>query len=58
MCASCGQGEPNDDHGNSANITLRDVERAADTAGISTVQAGENIHACCSRQKREPGHRP
>lgn len=49
MCASCGHGEPDDDHGNPANITLRDVEQAADAAGISTVQAAENIHSCCSR---------
>ena len=48
MCASCGCGQPNDDHGNSANITLQDVERAGEAAGVSKEQAAENIRSCCS----------
>lgn len=47
MCASCGCGTPNDDHGNPANITLNDIERAATAAGMSTTQVAENISACC-----------
>jgi len=47
MCASCGCGKPNDDHGNSANITLEDIERAATAAGIPASQAADNIKACC-----------
>lgn len=48
MCASCGCGQPNDDHGNPANITLTDVERAADAAGVTTKEAAENIRSCCA----------
>jgi hypothetical protein len=47
MCASCGCGEPNDNHGNSANITLDDVKQAAQAAGVSPTQAADNIKACC-----------
>jgi hypothetical protein len=44
MCVSCGCGAGNDDHGNPANITEQDVQRAADAAGISTAEAADNIH--------------
>lgn len=47
MCASCGCGKFNDNHGNAANITLQDMERAAEAAGISTKQAADNMQACC-----------
>lgn len=47
MCASCGCGVPNDDHGDKANITLNDIERAAKAAGVSASQAADNIKACC-----------
>lgn len=46
MCASCGCGKPENDHGNPVNITLDDIERAATAAGISASQAAENIRAC------------
>jgi hypothetical protein len=47
MCASCGCGVPNDNHGDAANITLADLERAAEAAGVSPAQAADNIKACC-----------
>lgn len=47
MCASCGCGKPNDDHGNPANITLTDIERAATAAGITPTQAAQNMQDCC-----------
>jgi hypothetical protein len=47
MCMSCGCGEPRDDHGNPDNITLDDMEKAAQAAGISTQQAAENIRDAC-----------
>jgi hypothetical protein len=47
MCASCGCGEPNDKHGNAANITLDEVQQAAQAAGVSPKQAADNIKACC-----------
>lgn len=47
MCASCGCGAPNDDHGNPANITLDDIERAAAAAGVTPTQVADNIVSCC-----------
>lgn len=47
MCASCGCGMPNDDHGNPANITLDQVQQAATAAGVSTRQVADNISDCC-----------
>jgi hypothetical protein len=43
MCMSCGCGKPNDNHGDSRNITLHDLNDAAEAAGISTAQAVQNI---------------
>lgn len=43
MCLSCGCGEPNNDHGDASNITMRDVENAASAAGISPMQAAQNV---------------
>lgn len=45
MCASCGCGKPNDDHGDKANITVDDIERAAKAAGVSAEQVAENLKA-------------
>lgn len=47
MCASCGCGQPNEDHGNPAHITLDQVQQAAQAAGIAPAEAAENIRACC-----------
>jgi hypothetical protein len=45
MCASCGCGEPNEQHGDSAHITLSQVEAAANAAGISPEEAAKNIES-------------
>lgn len=45
MCASCGCGKPNDNHGDTANITSEDIERAARAADISPTQVVENLRA-------------
>jgi hypothetical protein len=45
MCASCGCDAPNDNHGDSANITTHDVERAAQAANITPAQVVENLRA-------------
>ncbi len=47
MCVSCGCGAPNDDHGNAANITMLDVEKAAQAAEISPSQVAANISSSC-----------
>jgi hypothetical protein len=43
MCVSCGCGAPDDDHGNPANITMADLDRAASAADIGTAEVAENI---------------
>lgn len=43
MCVSCGCGAPNEKHGDDANITMSDLERAAQAANISPTQVAENI---------------
>jgi hypothetical protein len=43
MCASCGCGKPNEQHGDSANITQSQIESAADAADISPQQAAQNM---------------
>jgi hypothetical protein len=43
MCVSCGCGAPNEKHGDNGNITMSDLERAAQAAGITTTQVADNI---------------
>ncbi len=43
MCMTCGCGEPNDKHGDEANITNDELVSAADAAGISEQAAIDNI---------------
>lgn len=43
MCLSCGCGKPYEDHGNPANITYEDLERAAEAGGVSVDEAAKNI---------------
>ena len=45
MCLSCGCGEPNEDHGNPDTITYDDLQKAADSEGITVEQAADNIKA-------------
>lgn len=56
MCMSCGCGKPNDDHGDIRNITLNDLNSAAEAAGISPTQAVQNImNACQQVSQRNAG---
>ncbi len=43
MCLSCGCGKPDDDHGDARNITLQDVDEAAQAAGTTRARVFENI---------------
>ena len=43
MCVSCNCGEPNNDHGDSRNITMRQVEQAASAMGKSPKDVASNI---------------
>lgn len=43
MCLSCGCGKPDDDHGDSRNITMSDLDRAAKAAGTTPEKVVQNI---------------
>ena len=43
MCMSCGCKQPNEDHGDDRNITMRDLEQAAEAAGADTQTVARNI---------------
>lgn len=43
MCMSCGCGRPNDDHGDSRNITLNDLDQAAEAAGTTRDKVLQNM---------------
>ena len=43
MCASCGCGEPNEQHGDSAHITGAQIDAAASAADISREQVVSNL---------------
>src|SRR5882672_11168922 len=43
MCLTCGCGRPNDDHGEKDNITLDDLQAAADVQSISLNEAAQNL---------------
>jgi len=43
MCLNCGCGEPDERHGNDANITLDDVRRAGEANGQSVEESLRNM---------------
>ena len=43
MCVSCGCGDLNNDHGDSRNITMSEIQQAAAAAGQSPEQVAQNI---------------
>lgn len=43
MCLTCGCGEPNADHGDERHITLKDLDDAAEAAGIERSEAANNL---------------
>ncbi len=49
MCMSCGCGQPNNNHGDNRNITEKDLNQAAQAAGITPEQAAKNISTCCQQ---------
>ena len=53
---SCGCGDVNNDHGNRDNITLDQMQRAAQAANTDVEHAADNIHHAARRQRdREQG---
>jgi Mg-chelatase subunit ChlI len=43
MCISCGCGHPADNHGDKRNITLQDIDAAAEAAGTTREKVLQNI---------------
>lgn len=43
MCVSCGCGIAEEDHGDERNITLRDLEEAANAADLTVAEVATNI---------------
>lgn len=43
MCASCGCGKPNDQHGDNRHITLDQVKQAAKASEISPMEVAQNL---------------
>ena len=43
MCASCGCGKPNDQHGDARHITMDQVQQAAKAADISPEEVTKNL---------------
>lgn len=54
MCMTCGCGEPNKQHGNTDNITFKQLQRAAAAAGIDPETAADNLHDL-AKQVRDRG---
>jgi hypothetical protein len=53
MCVSCGCGAPEDDHGDSRNITLADLRAAAEAAQITMLQLSNNMRQGISLRSPE-----
>ncbi len=43
MCISCGCRKPDDDHGDARNITMRDIDQAAQAAGTTRAKVLQNL---------------
>lgn len=43
MCMNCGCGEPNEDHGNAANITAADLRHAGEANDQSLRESAQHI---------------
>lgn len=55
MCMSCGCGSPNDDHGDSRNITLNDIDQAAQAAGTTRDRVLQNMYGGGNQQNVAAG---
>jgi hypothetical protein len=55
MCLTCGCGKPNDDHGDSRNITMEGLNQAAAAAGTTRDKVIENFIYATGYQ---PSHNP
>lgn len=49
MCVTCGCGIPEDNHGDERNITLSELQAAAEAVGITLEEAVDNINEATSQ---------
>lgn len=54
MCVSCGCGKLYDSHGDQRNITIQDLDQAAEAAGTTREQVSENINQGCMTAASQP----
>ena len=57
MCASCGCGELNEDHGDERHITLQDLQGAADAADISLDEVSQILREAATQGSRNDSGR-
>lgn len=54
MCISCGCGNPTDNHGDKRNITLQDIDEAAQAAGTTREKVLQNISDVAQPSAQSP----
>jgi hypothetical protein len=54
MCVSCGCGKLYDNHGDQRNITMQDLDQAAEAAGTTREQVSQNINQGCMTAASQP----
>src|SRR5689334_17857461 len=54
MCISCGCGNPADNHGDKRNITLQDIDEAAQAAGTTREKVLQNISDVAQPSAQSP----
>src|SRR5213082_4233321 len=57
MCISCGCGKPDDDHGDARNITMKDLDQAAQAAGTTRDRVLQNIMQGSQQGSSDNGQR-
>jgi len=55
MCLSCGCGDHENDHGDKRNITLRDIDQAADAAEMTRARVLMNVSVAVKRYLQSTG---
>ena len=55
MCVSCACGKPDDDHGDSRNITMNQLQDAAKAANISVDEVRQNIDSAAMKTAGSAG---
>ena len=54
MCASCGCGTFDEDHGDDRHITMKDLRAAAEAAGTTVTEVVNNLQEAAQQTEAEP----